>query len=174
MVAVPQLSTNALFAQRRRAHPGQEHTGRQSPAAEPGVLPPVAPLLAPPWSERKAVGTCSDIRAGISFSLTSAPVASLSSFHQEALHLWYCDNNRLTAQVHAVSTNDEGRAAPGKVGLVQDLAKVRAGDELAGGLLRCEVAQRSAQQAHAIGTQRPLPKLINDAQRPAESQPTAA
>ena len=39
---------------------------------------------------------------------------------------------------------------PGKVGLVQDLAEVRAGDELAGGLLRCEVAQCSAQQAHAV------------------------
>ena len=171
MVAVPQLSTNASFAQRRRAHPGQGRTGRQSPAAEPGVLPPVAPLPAPPWSGRKAVGTCRDIRAGIPFSLTFAPVASLSSLHRKPLHVWCSAMDRSTAQSHAASTEDVGRAAPGKVGLVQDLAEVRAGDELAGGLLRCEVAQCSAQQAHAIRAQRPLPKLINDAQRPAESQP---
>ena len=71
-------------------------------------------------------------------------------------------------------TGGKGNSLPGKVVLVENLAEVGAGDELAGGLLRCKVAQRSAQQAHAIGTQRPLPKLINDAQRPAESQPTAA
>ena len=60
---------------------------------------------------------------------------------------------------------------PGKVGLVQDLAKVCAGDELAGWLQSCKVAQRSAQQAHPVCAQRPLPKLINNAERPAESQP---
>ena len=120
------------------------------------------------------MGTCKDIRAGIPFSLTFASVASLSSFGPEALYLWYCDKDRLTSQFfHAASTEDIGRAAPGKVGLVQDLAEVCAGDELAGGLLRSEVAQRSAQQADAVRAQRPLPKLIDDAQRPAESQPAA-
>lgn len=60
-----------------------------------------------------------------------------------------------------------GRAAPGEVALIKDLAEVGAGNELAGGLLRREVAQRSAQQAHTVRAQRSLPKLVYDAQRPA-------
>ena len=62
-----------------------------------------------------------------------------------------------------------GTDLPGKVLLVEDLAEVGAGDELAGRPLRCEVAQHSAQQADAVRAQRPLPKLIYDAQRPAFS-----
>lgn len=60
----------------------------------------------------------------------------------------------------------EGRITPGKIVLVKDLTEVCAGNELAGGLLRCKVAQPSAQQANAVRAQRSLPKLIYDAQRP--------
>ena len=67
-----------------------------------------------------------------------------------------------------VSDDLSAKDAPGKVVLGQDLAEVGAGNELAGGLLRRKVAQRSAQQAHAVRTQCPLPELINDAQRPAQ------
>lgn len=38
--------------------------------------------------------------------------------------------------------------------------------------LRCEVAERGAQQADAVCSQRSLSKLIDDAQRPAHSAPS--
>ncbi len=50
---------------------------------------------------------------------------------------------------------------------MQDLAEVSHGDDSRRRPLHREVAQHSAQQANAVCSQRSLPKLIYDAQRPA-------
>ncbi len=68
---------------------------------------------------------------------------------------------------HAFGQESAGSGcAPGQEGGVQHFAEVRARDDLWGGRHAGKAQQCRAQQAHAVGGQRSLAKLVDDTQRP--------